>query len=116
MVFSKKTFLRVAGAFALVLFVFCGGFSVSAFAEGGVIDNAPTFAEAFLRVLDFLLYVFGFLVIIALTVAGILYFTAGGSTARLELAKKAFTWALVGVAVGLGALVLVQALAKFFAA
>lgn len=80
----------------------------------GVIDDASTFSEAFLRMLNFLLEIFGFLVIIALTIAGILYFTAGGNTARLEMAKKAFTWAIIGVAVGLGALVLVRALAKFF--
>lgn len=80
----------------------------------GVIDDAPTFATAFLRMLDFLLEIFGFLVIIAFVVAGILYFTAGGNAARLELAKKAFGWAMVGVVVGLGALVLVQAMAKFF--
>ncbi len=110
MSFSKK----MSGVFAgvLVLLVLCAGFgSVSA---AGVIDDAPTLAEAFLRVLTFLLEIFGFLVIIAFVVAGILYFTAGGNTARLELAKKAFTWAIIGVVVGLGALVLVQALAKFF--
>lgn len=80
----------------------------------GVIDDAPTLATAFFRMLDFLLAIFGFLVIIALTIAGMLYFTAGGNTARLELAKKAFTWGVIGVAVGLGAFVLVQAMAKFF--
>lgn len=113
MFFLRKIFVRIAGIFALVLFVF---FNIRAFevSAAGVIDDAPTFAEAFLRMLDFLLEIFGFLVILALTVAGILYFTAGGNTARLELAKKAFTWAVVGVAVGLGAFVLVLALAKFF--
>lgn len=80
----------------------------------GVIDDAPTFAEAFVRLLTFLLEIFGFLVILGLTVAGILYFTAGGNTARIELAKKAFGWSVVGVVVGLGAYVLVLALAKFF--
>jgi len=80
----------------------------------GVIDDAPTFAEAFVRLLTFLLEIFGFFVILGLTVAGALYFTAGGNTARIELAKKAFGWSVVGVVVGLGALVLVRALANFF--
>ncbi len=113
MTFSRKNFARVLGVCALLLFLFCGAgtFEVSA---TGVIDDAPTFAQAFLWMLDFLLEIFGFLVIIGLTIAGILYFTAGGNTARLELAKKAFTWGIVGVAVGLGAFVLVLALAKFF--
>jgi len=46
MIFSRKTFVRVVGAFVFVSVVFLGGFFVSAFAEGGVIDRAPTFATA----------------------------------------------------------------------
>lgn len=80
----------------------------------GVIDDAPTLATAFFRTLDFLLAIFGFVVILALVFSGILYFTASGSTARLDMAKKSFSWALLGVVVGLGALVLVRAMAKFF--
>ena len=84
-----------------------------AFAAGGAIDNAPTLAEAFLRLLFFILEVFGFLVIIVFVVAGILYLTAAGDAARTELAKKAFLWAMIGTVVGLGAFVLVKALASF---
>ena len=62
----------------------------------GVIDDAPTLATAFFRVLDFLLSIFGFVVIIALVFSGILYFTASGSTARLDMAKKSFSWAILG--------------------
>ncbi len=80
----------------------------------GVIDDAPTLATALFRVLDLLLSIFGFVVIIALVFSGILYFTANGSPARLDMAKKSFSWAIVGVAIGLGALVLVRAIAKFF--
>lgn len=80
----------------------------------GVIDDAPTLATAFFRVFDFLLSIFGFVVIIALVFSGILYFTASGSTARLDMAKKSFSWAILGVVVGLGSLVLVRAMAKFF--
>ena len=80
----------------------------------GVIDDAPTLATAFFRVLDFLLAMFGFVVILALVFSGMLYFTASGSTARLDMAKKSFSWAILGVVVGLGSLVLVRAMAKFF--
>lgn len=110
MLFLKK----VSGIFVGVLALLVLGTSFVSVSAAGVIDDAPTLAEAFLRMLDFLLEIFGFLVIIAFVIAGILYFTAGGNTARLELAKKAFTWAIIGVAVGLGAFVLVQAMAKFF--
>ncbi len=113
MIFSRKNFTRVLGVCVLLLFLLCGAgtFEVSA---AGVIDDAPTLAQAFLRMLDFLLEIFGFLVILTFVIAGILYFTAGGNTARLELAKKAFTWGVIGVAVGLGAFILVLAIAKFF--
>lgn len=80
----------------------------------GVIDDAPTLATALFRVLDFLLAIFGFIVILALVFSGILYFTAAGSSARLDMAKKSFSWAVIGIAIGLGALVLVRAMAKFF--
>ena len=81
----------------------------------GVIDDAPTVATVFFRVLDFLLAIFGFVVILSLALSGMLYFTAGGNTARLDMAKRSFLWAVLGSIVGLGALVLVRALAKFFA-
>lgn len=81
----------------------------------GVIDDAPTFATALLRALDFLLAIFGFVVIIALVFSGILYLTAGGSSARIDMAKKSSLWAIIGIVIGLGALVLVRESAKFFA-
>ena len=80
----------------------------------GVIDDAPTVATALFRVLDFLLAIFGFIVILALVFSGILYFTAGGNVSRLDMAKKSFSWAVIGIAIGLGSLVLVRAMAKFF--
>ncbi|QQS21081.1 MAG: hypothetical protein IPL87_00905 [Candidatus Moraniibacteriota bacterium] len=60
-------------------------------AAAGVIDDAPTFAEAFLRLLQFLLAIFGILVIILLVIAGVLYMTSGGSEAQATLAKKALS-------------------------
>lgn len=84
-------------------------------AAAGVIDDAPTFAEAFLRLLQFLLAIFGILVIILLVIAGVLYMTSGGSEAQATLAKKALSWGILGVLVGLGSFVLVRAFAAFFA-
>lgn len=86
-----------------------------AHAEGGVIDNAPRLATALFRVLDLLLSIFGFLAIIALVISGVLYFTAGGNQTVVSLAKKSFEWSILGVAIGLGSLVLVRMLADFFA-
>ena len=81
----------------------------------GVIDDAPTIATVLFRIISFLLEIFGFVVILMLVFSGALYLTAGGSQARVEAAKKSFSWAVIGVVIGLGALVLVRAAAKFFA-
>lgn len=77
----------------------------------GVIDDAPTLATALLRVLDTLLFLFGFLVIIASGVVGVLYFFAAGDVRRVDVAKKAFFNVLTGAVLGLAALLLVRQLA-----
>lgn len=77
----------------------------------GVIDDAPTLAMALLRILDTLLFLFGFLVIIASGVVGILYFFAAGDVRRVGVAKKAFFNVLTGAILGLAALLLVRQLA-----
>ena len=108
---SKRFFLFLLFFVAGVAAGSSAPFFVSA---AGVIDNAPTLATALLRTLTFLLEIFGILAILALVISGILYFTAGGNTARLELAKKSFLFVVIGIVIGLGALVLVRAVAKFF--
>lgn len=77
----------------------------------GVIDDAPTLVTALLRVLDTLLFLFGFLVIIASGVVGVLYFFAAGDVRRVDVAKKAFFNVLTGAVLGLAALLLVRQLA-----
>lgn len=77
----------------------------------GVIDDAPTLGTALLRVLDTLLFLFGFLVILASVIVGVLYFFAAGDARRAGMAKKAFFNVLTGAVIGLAALLLVRQLA-----
>ncbi|MFA6184215.1 MAG: hypothetical protein WC682_03900 [Parcubacteria group bacterium] len=79
-----------------------------------LISSAPDLATIALNVLNFLLSVTGVIGIIMLVAAGIAYMTAAGNEGQIETAKKMTTWAIIGIAVALGALVIVQQVAKFF--
>lgn len=82
-------------------------------ARAGVIDDAPTFAEIGMNVLDFLLSVVGILAVISLAVSGFLYFAANGDEKKMQIAKKAFTFSITGTVVVLSALIIVKLIAGF---
>lgn len=67
-----------------------------------------------LNVLNFLLSITGVVGIIMLVAAGIAYLTAAGNEGQIETAKKMTKWAIIGIAVALGALVIVKQVASFF--
>lgn len=79
-----------------------------------LINTAPSIATIAMNVLNFLLGVTGTAAIIMLVAAGIAYLTAAGNEGQLETAKKMTKWAIVGIAVALGALVIVRQVANFF--
>ncbi|TXH02222.1 MAG: hypothetical protein E6R05_04485 [Candidatus Moraniibacteriota bacterium] len=83
-------------------------------ALAGVISDAKPLSESLTDILDFLLLIFGVIAILGMIVAGVLYFTAGGDERQVMVAKRAFTWCVVGIVVTLGSQVLVRALAAFF--
>lgn len=75
---------------------------------------APTLSSIALKVLNFLLSIVGVLAVIMMVVGGILYLTDAGDEGRAETGKKIVTYAVIGIAVALAALVLVTQIAKFF--
>ncbi|HBI17072.1 MAG TPA: hypothetical protein DDY52_02900 [Candidatus Moranbacteria bacterium] len=75
-------------------------------AQAQVMANAPTFAEVGGNILSFMLRIFGSLVIIALVIVSIMYFTAGGNEDQIKLAKKYFLYCIVGIFVALGAMII----------
>jgi hypothetical protein len=81
----------------------------------GTISDATPSATILQNVLQFLLSIVGVLAIIASVVAGLLYLTAAGNTKQIALAKKAFSFSIIGIVVALGALVIVSQLGSFFA-
>ena len=76
--------------------------------HAGVMGDAPSVAELLLSVLKFLLNVSAVIAVLAIIVAGIIYMTAGGDSARISLAKSALTASVVGLGIVLTALVVVN--------
>jgi len=62
------------------------------------------------NVMQWILGIFGFIALIAFAISGIQYMTAAGSENAIETAKRNMKWSIVGVAVGLGGLVIVWAI------
>ncbi len=61
------------------------------------------------NLLMWLLMIFGFLGIIGFVISGIMYILAAGEEGTMEKAKSAMKWSIVGVAVGLLGIVVIQA-------
>jgi hypothetical protein len=81
----------------------------------GVIEDATPIATVLFNALQFLLSVFGFIAIMALVVSGLLYLTSGGNEERVKTAKKAAAYAIVGIIVALGAMIVIKFLARSIA-
>lgn len=84
---------------------------------GGVGSFSPTNAglptgsisSIIVAILNFLLMAVGLIGIIGFLIAGILYLTAAGDDKRIEQAKKAMTYSIIGVIVALAGYVALQA-------
>lgn len=63
-----------------------------------------------INLMKWLLYLFGFLAIIAFVISGIQYLSAAGNMNMIETAKRNMTWSIVGVVVALSGLVLLTAI------
>jgi hypothetical protein len=85
-------------------------------------DNAPaieggttlTLTQIARNILNFLLSIIGVLALIMLVISGIMYLTSAGNETRMKTAKSIFMASLIGIAVAMGSLVLVTAVARFF--
>ncbi len=77
-------------------------------------SGALTIAQIALNTLNFLLSIVGVLAIIMLVVAGIMYLTAAGDEQRIDTAKSMTKWAIIGIGIALGSLVIVHQIARFF--
>lgn len=79
----------------------------------GAAQGATSFLTILQNVLNFLLSVIGIIGIIMLVIGGLMYILAAGDESRMESGKKIVTYSLIGIAVALGALVLVTQVISF---
>lgn len=78
------------------------------------VGTSLTFLQILQKALDFLLSIVGIVAIIMLVVGGIMYLTSAGDEDRIDTGKSIVKYAMIGIGVALGALVLVRQLANFF--
>lgn len=78
----------------------------------GGIENALTIQQIATNVLNFLLSIVGIIAIISLVISGGMYMTAYTDAKQAETAKKIGQWAIIGIIVALGSLLLVQQVQK----
>lgn len=80
----------------------------SATVTGSELSNAKI-STVIASLMRWLLYLVGFLAVIAFVISGILYLTAAGDDERIERAKTAMIYAIVGVIVALMGLIIINA-------
>lgn len=79
-----------------------------------LLADATTLTALALKILQFLLSLVGVLGIIMLVIGGIMYLVSAGDEGRADAGKKIVTFAIVGIAVALAALIIVTQIAKLF--
>lgn len=78
------------------------------------LSAAPRIAAILLNTLNFLLGIVGVLAIIVLVFGGIRYLTSRGDETAAEGAKKQILWAIVGIMIAIGSLIIVNQIIDFF--
>ena len=76
------------------------------------ISEASSFTDIVTKALNLLLSIVGILGIIGLIVSGIMYLTSHGDTSKQETAKKQMIYSIIGLAISIGALIIVSQIAN----
>lgn len=83
-------------------------------AHAGVITEATPISTVLWNMLEFLLQIFAVVAIIAFLGAGILYLLSGGNEQRIQKARRWMLYAVFGIVIALGSLIIVSTLSAFF--
>ena len=83
-------------------------------AHAGVISDAPSISNVGMNVFYFLLSVVGIIAIIVLVVYGMKYLIAGGDDKMMQSAKKAVSYAILGIVFAMGGMIVVNLIGRFF--
>jgi len=82
--------------------------------DPGNLDQVLTIQGILLGILDFLLACVGIIAIIAMVIGGGMYLTAYGDEDRAKKGKQIATYAIVGIAIAIGSLIIVKQVAELF--
>ncbi|MBD3238050.1 MAG: hypothetical protein GF332_00215 [Candidatus Moranbacteria bacterium] len=82
--------------------------------ETGLPGKNSTIPEIIIRVMEILLLSLGSFAIIGFVVSGIIYLTAAGNQERMEMAKRAMYYSIIGVIVGMGGYFVVMAVQRLY--
>lgn len=78
-------------------------------AHAGVLDEAPEIANVLRNALLFLLTISGVAILISFVFSGLFYLFSGGSTKKLDYAKRSFSFSLFGLLIILSSLIILYA-------
>ena len=75
-------------------------------------SNLPnqTIYNIIANLMQWILGIFGFVGVIGFVISGIMYLTAAGNDDQITKAKSAMKWSIIGVIVGIGGFVIIQAI------
>jgi hypothetical protein len=93
---------------------FIGNIFFISTARAGIITDAPSVSQVGMKILFFLLSVTGIIAIISLVLAGALYFFAAGDEKKIETAKKAVSYSVLGIILAMSGMILVKVIGQFF--
>jgi|GEM_PF-1400545 len=80
----------------------------------GDVSQALTIQQILLSVLQFLLASAGIIALISMVTGGIMYMTSGGDEDRMKTGKKIFVYAIIGIVITIGSLLIIKQVASFF--
>lgn len=82
-------------------------------AQAGPLDTAPKLSSLVMSVLQFVVTLVGVIAVLVIVVAGIMYMTSGGDTNRVQIAKKALSAGVIGLAIAILSLIIVKTIVSF---
>lgn len=113
-VFGVVLFSLAGGVEAAITGPADGGWSTGLTDSGSASElSSARISVVVLTLMRWLLYLVGFLAVIAFVISGILYLTAAGDDDKIEKAKTTMIYAIVGVIVALMGLIIINAVSTW---
>ncbi len=100
--------MSVALALLVLPLAVSAEWSINSVSGYGLPGEGYNIGDILMRLLQWVLGIFGILAVLAFVISGIMYLTASGDADQIKRAKTAMIWSIVGVVVGLGGVVIIQ--------